>query len=254
MLAHDQARTAHARGSSTFTDRTRRRRRRRRTCTGHRCLPRSIGAELTGSRPAANRPGITNLFAFDELDAHVAALAGGGSDVPYEELAAADVDGGGAPPAGRRAGSSSTAATLYRRDDLDGARSRSARLEPRALPGELYRLALTPSHCRRASSAPRVTDATLARGRLRPARRDDWWPAPGGRLLLAERRRHAGAGARRGAARTSILPRRDVDPFGAIARVDYDDYDLLPGDDATTPSATRRAPTNDYRVARGRPR
>ena len=43
------------------------------------------------------------------------------------------------------------------------------------------------------------------------------------------------------------MPRRAVDPFGGISRVDYDGYDLLPAR-ATDPVGNVTAAASDYRV------
>ncbi len=197
-----------------------------------------ITAELTGIAPAAGR------FTFDELNVHWTNLWSGASDIPYETVSIADIDGTPtASPAARRIVEQSR--ILYRSDDLTALLPLHS-LESMALPGESCRLALTPGHVTRLFGSL-VTDAVLFEGGyMHPPGRTDWW-IPSGRVFhspvdgdsapneLAEARTHF------------YRPRRAVDPFGAISRISYDAYDLLPRS-ATDAVGNITSSDNDYRV------
>ncbi|HEX7312612.1 MAG TPA: SpvB/TcaC N-terminal domain-containing protein [Pyrinomonadaceae bacterium] len=236
MLTHDQTRLSVAATEHVFTaplnrpaDAT--------TFDAYRApLPSEvINAELTGIAPTADR------FGFDELDDHWTTLWDGTRDIPYEDVSTPDIEGIGAPAALARRIVERTR-TLYRRDDLSALLPLND-LEARALPGESYHLALTPGLVSRVFGA-RVSDALLLEGGyVRPTGELDWW-IPSGRVFyspgdaddeLAEARAHF------------FQPRRVVDPFGAVSRVEYDDYDLLPLEKIDALGNTTTA-GNDYRV------
>ena len=194
-------------------------------------------AELRGVTPA------TRVFGFAEMDGHVVSLWTGAQDVSHEEVSALDIDGTGISAApGRRVVERSL--TLYRRDDMT-ALSPVGVVEGHALPGESYRLALTPGLVTRVFGS-RVTDPMLMEGgHVRLPGQSDWW-IPSGRLFyspgdgdlppaeLVEARLHF------------YQPRRTVDPFGAVSRAAYDNDDLLPVA-STDALGNVTATDNDYR-------
>ena len=161
--------------------------------------------------------------------------------------------------------------TLYRPDDMGEAQNSPLALlplgtvKPLVLPGESYKLALTPgllSKVFRRDDQPLLPDLSAVLGQegryVRSKEQkalglfpegdpDDIWWIPAGRVYyytdpnadstreLAEARLHF------------FLPRRFVDPFDQSTTVDYDDHDLLLArtEDALHNTITA---TNDYRV------
>ena len=204
----------------------------------------AVVAEWYGVAPLANRPGITNLFNFAELESHWDALWGGAQDTPYEEIPSADVDGSGALPSTPRRRVVDRTRTLYRRDDLSALLALEE-LEPRALHGESYQLALTPAHVARLFDGL-VPDVALTEGGyVQLAGVEGWW-MPSGRVFYSPD--DAAAPAELAEARAHFfLPRRAVDAFGARTRVSYDAYDLLPAT-LTDAVGNATAAVNDYRV------
>jgi RHS repeat-associated protein len=197
-----------------------------------------ITAEFTGVTPASAR------FNFGEMDDHWAPLWSGANDIPYEDVSTPDIEGVGIPVAfARRIVELSR--ILYRHDDLNALLPLGL-IESHAFPGESYRMALTPSLLSR-TFGTRVTDAILLEGGyIRPPGQSGWW-VPSGRGYfspgdgdtavqeLAEARNHF------------YLVRRAVNPLGAVSRVAYDDYDLLPKT-VTDALGNVTLASNDYRV------
>ncbi|HEY9421538.1 MAG TPA: RHS repeat-associated core domain-containing protein, partial [Thermoanaerobaculia bacterium] len=158
--------------------------------------------------------------------------------------------------------------TLYRKDDLT-AFSPLGTVEPLALPGESYKLALTPgllSHVFK-RKRPGQPDEDLLPGpaALLEGKGDDqggyaaidgnWW-IPSGRTffdLAADIADPAltAAQERNTARQHFYLPRKIADPFGQSTRLEYDAHDLLL---ARTSDALGNAVTgvNDYRVLQPR--
>jgi len=239
MLAHDQARLhigatentytdpVHRPGESAFID-------------GYRArLPaETVTAELTGITPRTNR------FSFEEIEEQWAALWGGAHDVAYEDVPASDIEGGNAPlsPARRVV---QQGRTVYRSDDLSALLAPGA-LQSRALPGETYVLALTPGLIGRVLGG-RVTDPVLTEGGyVRLPGSSAWW-RPSGRTFFSAGDTDSAAQELEAARAHFFQPRRLVDPFGAVSRVSYDAYDLLPVE-ATDAVGNVTAAANDYRV------
>lgn len=198
----------------------------------------TITAELTGIAPSAGR------FRFDELRDHWTALRSGLHDIPYETVQAGDVDGtAGALPFARRIVEQSQ--VLYRRDDLTALLPLHA-LESLALPGESYRLALTPAHVARVFGAL-VTDPILVEGGyVHPQGRTDWW-IPSGRVFYSPADGDPAANEVTEARAHFYRSRRAVDPFGGISRIAFDPYDLLPRS-TTDPAGNVTTSENDYRA------
>jgi RHS repeat-associated protein len=198
----------------------------------------TITAELTGIAPAAFR------FGFDEMDRHWTTLWSGTRDIPYEEVSTAQVEGvGSSARFGRRIVSRDL--TLYRRDDLTSLLPRGV-AQARALPGESYRLALTPGLIDRIFGTRVTSTDLLEGGYVQPAGQDAWW-VPSGRLFYSPGDADTPAQELAEARAHFYLPRRAVNPFGAVARVEYDRYDLLPST-AIDALGNRTAARNDYRV------
>jgi RHS repeat-associated protein len=202
-----------------------------------------VTAEITGFMPAANHPGATNLFSFNELAAAFTTCWNGSRDIDYELVPRSDIDGEGMLPAIPARRIVEHARTVYRADDLTRLLALGD-LEPGALPGESYQLALTPSLVSRLFEA-RVPDVTLAEGGY--SHDDGGWWIPSGRLYYSSGDSDD-AVTELGQARAHYYqPRRAVDPLGAVSRVEYDDYDLLPVKTVDPVGNTTRA-DNDYRV------
>jgi RHS repeat-associated protein len=241
MLNHDQTRTHIAASQNTFTFPVKHPAEATIFDAYRAPLPaETITAELTGIAPVATR------FEFDELDAHFTNLWGGANDIPYEEVSTADIDGVAAAGGPARRVVERTR-TLYRSDDL------TALLPLRTagsngLAGESYHLVLTPGLITRVFGA-RVTDAILIEGGyFRPAGETDWW-IPSGRNFYSAGDGDSPAQELAEAKAHFYRPRRTVDPFGAIARVAYDAFDLLPANTADALGNVNSA-VNDYRVLR----
>ena len=240
MLAHDQARLHVGATESVFTEPVNRPADAVAFDAYRAPLPcETITAEFTGISPAAAR------FSFEELaDTHWPSLWGGAHDVPYEEVSTSDLEGTGGPGAPARRVVERTR-TLYRRDDLTALLPLGG-AQSGALPGESYQLALTPGIVTRVFGS-RVTDATLLEGGyVRPPGEADWW-IPSGRLFYSPGDADTPAAELAEARAHFYQVRRAVDPFGAVSRITYDAFHLLP---RTTADALGNVTTadNDYRV------
>lgn len=183
-------------------------------------------SELTGLSPAlaGARLGVTVLFRFDELERAWLETRDGHRDVPFEEIPGSDVEGQGAPASVLTRRVVDRSRILYRTDALDRLLPLGG-LESRALQGESYRRAVSPTHLARVFG-PRVSDATMIEGGyVRLADGPDWW-APSGRVSHSIDPR-AGPNDELIEARAHFFAaRRTIDPFGASSEVTYDPYDL----------------------------
>jgi RHS repeat-associated protein len=245
MLAYDQARIDIMATENRFTDDTLTDA--KRTPDAHRTpLPsESITAELMGIRPAANRPGVTNLFRFDELEGHWQVVWDGAHDIPYEEIPPSDIDGAGMLPNVPKRRIVEHTRTVYRRNNLTGLLPLH-QLESLALPGDSYRLALTRSLITRVFDNL-VSNATLTEGGyVQLPGGNDWW-IPSGRVFYSPGDGDTPAQERTEALAHFYLTRRSRDQFGAVNRIAYDPYDLL-ATTTTDPVSNSTAAANDYRV------
>ena len=214
--------------------------------------------ELLQCVPAANTPGFTNLFGFDELVAKVAAAGDGAHDIPFEDLDPSNLNAG--QPYRRLL---SCIRSLYRPDDLGQAAGSSETLLPLgtaeslALPGILYRLALTPGLIplvfARAGTALLPTPATVLAsiaadggGYVDVDSDGNWW-IPSIRVFYAP-----GAGTPQQEATIAqadfFLPRRFVDPFANATVVTYDNPHNLLVTQSTDAIGNVTSAVNDYRV------
>lgn len=211
----------------------------------------TITAELTGITPVAGRA----FFQFMEMDGYTrlpgeapipgfTTLWDATHDILYEEVSTPDIEGVGVPIAfARRIVERSQ--TLYRSDDLTALLPLGA-AQSMALPGESYRLAFTTGLVSRIFGTP-VTDAILLEGGyVHPTGQNDWW-IPSGRVFYSPGDADTPAQELAEARKHFYMVRRAVDPFGAIDRRTYDNYDLLPLN-ATDAVGNITAADNDYRV------
>ncbi len=205
-----------------------------------------VTAEITGTSPSSPLSGIMKLFGFDEFDKTQWPVFWDGShDIPYESIPASDVDGAGAPATAATRRIVEQSRTLYRSDDLT-ALLPLGQLQSRALPGERYRAALTPGLVSGIFGALAPDAALTEGGYLQLPGETGWW-MPSGRVYYSPSDNDTPAQELASALAGFFLPRRAVDPFGAIARVTYDSHDLL----ATVtkdPVGNSTLALNDYRV------
>lgn len=213
--------------------------------------------ELLQVQPAANVPGVTNLFGFDELANAVQQAGDGAHDLPFEDLKPAGLTPGA--PYRRLLGRTRS---LYRPDDM-GAAAGNAKallgfgvLESLALPGITYKLALTSglvtqTYQRNGAALLPVPANVLGSvaadggGYVNLDSDGNWW-IPSGREYYVSTP-PATPAERNQAVQHFFLCRRFEDPFGNAATVDYDAYDLLAT--ATTDAVNNAvAASNDYRV------
>jgi len=205
----------------------------------------TVLAEITGIAPAAGKPGVTNLFAFEELDQIWKTAWDGAHDIPYESIPASDVDGIGSLPTTPTRRIVRQSLTLYRSDDLTELLSPGV-LEPLALPGDSYRAALTPGLVSNIfgtlASAATLTEG----GYVQFPGQSEWW-TPKGRVYYSAGDADTPAQELAAAQQNFFLPCRAIDPLGGITRVSYDQYGLLP---ASTTDAVGNitSVTNEYRV------
>jgi Salmonella virulence plasmid 65kDa B protein/Insecticide toxin TcdB middle/C-terminal region/Insecticide toxin TcdB middle/N-terminal region len=209
-------------------------------------------AEITGIKPSTKGAGITNLFAFAEWDNGDPHNPGiwqtawtGNRDIAYEAIPASDVDGTGVLPGATTRRFVARSRTLYRGDDLTALLA-AGQLQPRALPGESYTAALTQGQLDTIFGTL-VTPAILREGGyVQLAGESGWW-MPSGRLFHSPGDNDAPAQELAFALAHFFLPRRALDPFGAVSRIDYDGFDLLPAT-ATDPVGNATSAVSDYRV------
>jgi RHS repeat-associated protein len=226
--------------------------------------------ELRTPEQERSQDGLTELYRFEDVLARVVQAGDGSHDIAYE-----DIDFEAAIQAGEPEKDKTfrrlieRVRTLYRRDDLTGLGD-PRELGPLALPGDRYTLALTPGLLRKVFKRKRegqpdeeLLPPATALEQLMEGRGADaggyvamdgaWW-IPSGQVFysadevdaaaeLAEAREHF------------FLPRRFVDPFDHLAKVDYDataagnqpGYDLLVTRTEDALGNVARA-ENDYRV------
>jgi len=168
--------------------------------------------------------------------------------------------------------------TLYRRDDVAGLLP-LGELESRALPGESYKLALTPGLLAQVFQRPRAgqppeallpdaaavlggqagdrggyvqSQALKADGRFPPSDADDHWWIPSGQSFFSTNPADNAATELAEARRHFFLPRRYRDPFGHDAFVDFDAHDLLMVETRDALGSRVSANANDYRVLQPR--
>ena len=212
--------------------------------------------ELLQITPVRCLADITNMFGFDELDRLIDSASDGAHDVAFEDV----------HPAGLNAGQPYRRAltefrTYYRPDDL-GATAGDTRallplgaLEPQAISGSSYQLALTPSliattYIRDGTALLPDPAAVLASaggdggGYVDLDGDGRFWTPSGRTFYTAE---PAYPTELEHARQNFYLARRFEDPFGTPTLVDYDTHNLLVTR-TTDAKANTIAATNDYRV------
>jgi len=220
-------------------------------------LTQSCSYQLLQAQPASNVQGVTNLFAFDEMQTTLAGLDGGLYDIPYEDLTPTGLTPG---QAYRR--QIAEKRVYYRPDDM-GAAAANARallplgqLESLALPGCTYQLAFTPGLLtqvfERNGTALLPTPAAVLASTAADGgayvdldSNGQWW-IPSGRIYYLA----SGPATPQEltyAEQNFFLPCRLEDPFGNASTVSYDGANLLP---VQTTDAANNVITaqNDYRV------
>jgi RHS repeat-associated protein len=205
-------------------------------------------AEITGVAPSPKGTGITSLFTFDELDGTggIWPTAWSGThDVPYEAIPGADVDGSGTPAAALTRRFVSQGRIFYRSDDLTSTLALGV-LQPQAIPADSYTASLTPGLLS-AIFGTLVPPATLTEGAYLQLPGETGWWLPSGQVFYSPGDTDTPAQELANALTQFFLPRRAVDPFGAISRVSYDAYNLLPVT-TTDPVNNVISVGNDYRV------
>ena len=168
--------------------------------------------------------------------------------------------------------------TLYRRDDLSGLLPLGA-LDPLGLPGESYKLALTPGLLTHALQRPRggqppepllpdpvavlagqggdgggylLSQVAKADGRFPGSDADDHWWLPSGQPFYSTDPADAAGAERAEARKLFFLPRRFRDAFGHDALVDYDIHGLLMVETRDALGNRTTVEANDYRVLQPR--
>jgi len=202
-------------------------------------------AELTGITPAIARAGITNLFTFAEMDTDWEGVWNAAHDIAYEAVPAADVDGAGALPATPTRRFIEQNRQLYRSDDLT-ALLPQGQLQSLGLPGQSYRAALTPGLLSNIFGAL-VPNAILTEGGYVQLTGETGWWLPASRIFYSAGDTDTPPTELAAARASFFLARRQIDPFGAISRVTYDAYSILPTI-TTDPVGNVTTATNDYRV------
>jgi len=202
-------------------------------------------AEMTGVAPQADIAGVTNLFAFVELDGIWQSLWNGQNDVPYEQVPAADVDAAGQPATMPTRRLLTQSQTVYRSNDLT-VMLPAGTVESMALPGLSYRAALTPGLLAGVFGTLVTPEMLASCGYLQLPGDTGWWE-PSGQTFYSAGDNDTPATELAQAQAHFFLPRRAVDPFGGISRVDYDAYDLL-AISATDPVQNVIVSVNDYRL------
>jgi len=214
--------------------------------------------ELLQCMPVANIPNFTNLFGFGEMTSIVSAASDRAHDVPFEDLHPADLNPG--QPYRRLI---SCIRNLYRPDDLGQTTGNIEALlplgtvEPLALPGILYRLALTPglipqvftrAGTQLLPTPPTVLGSTASDGGgyVDVDGDGNWW-IPSNRVFytfVAGTPQQEFTTARAG----FYLPQRFVDPFGNTTALSYDPPHNLLVTQSTDAIGNLTAARNDYRV------
>ena len=205
-------------------------------------------AEITGVAPSVKGTGITSLFTVDEMDGTGGVwptVWTGAHDVPYEAIPGSDVDGAGSPATTPTRRFVASHRILYRSDDLTSLLP-PGQVQPLALPGQSYTAALTPGLLT-AIFGTLVPAATLTEGGYVQLPGETGWWMPSGRIFYSPGDSDPPAQELATARAGFFLPRRAVNPFGAITRVNYDGNALLPVT-VTDPVGNTMTAANDYRV------
>jgi hypothetical protein len=204
-------------------------------------------AELTGFAPAANASGVTNLFGFDELDNQWPTIWDNANDIriridprlgcEWLGIASRHAHAAHRPRVAH--------AVSQRRSDATAGTGRAgiARAPRRVVPGGVNARDCLLSNIFGAL----VPNSTLTEGAYVQLPPDPNWWIPSGCVFYSAGDTDTPAQELAAAEANFFLPRRAVDPFGAISRVSYDSYDLLPAS-FTDAVGNLTSAVNDYRV------
>ncbi|MBI1744415.1 toxin [Candidatus Acetothermia bacterium] len=209
--------------------------------------------ELIKLTPSSNLQEVTNLSRFDELRSVIDQMSDGTHDLPYEDV---DHTGAIANKPYRRL--IEQVRTLYRGNDL-AALLHMGQLQSMALPGESYKLALTPGLIGQVYGG-RITDAMMENEGVYVHSQGDanWW-IPSGQIFYSPKGSDTFPQELAYAQQHFFLPCRFRDPFEQTTIVTYDSYNLLiqetrdPLSNRVTAgernsSGNLTKPGNDYRV------
>ncbi|MFC5744289.1 SpvB/TcaC N-terminal domain-containing protein [Actinomadura rugatobispora] len=213
--------------------------------------------QMTPAAPGLGETGrpVTPLFTFDELRTRLDEAAAPGRELPYE-----DVDHAGITASGPHRRLIEHVRTRYRADDLTGLLG-AGEVQPRALPGESYRLAYTPGlltgvYHRDGQELLPADPADLLNGEGGYVRLDGdpgWW-IPSGRVFhhpdgpaTPDQEQPFAAQELSFAREHFFLPHRFVDAFGEATVVGYDAHSLQVARTRDPVGNTVRA-EHDYRV------
>ena len=210
-------------------------------------------AEITGVAPSDKGFGAASLFAFEELDGLASAPGiwqkawSGSFDIPFETIPAADIDGAGPPDATASLTRRfvAHARMQYRSDDLSTLLP-IGQAQSMAIVGETYKAALTPGLVSLVLGAL-APDALFTEGGYVQLPGETGWWVPSGRTYFSPGDADTPAQELAYAQAHFFAPMRAVDPFGGVARADYDGDSLLPTG-ATDPVGNVTICSNDYRM------
>jgi RHS repeat-associated protein len=188
--------------------------------------------EIIHLSPQSHEFGATNLFRFDEIRKRVHQASDGQHDLAFEDL-----NGLAALEPGPYRRLFQESRMLYRSDKLDGLLS-FGNVEPLALPGESYRLALTSGlikkiyrreeHGHGENLLPHAK-AVVGHdcGYVDLDDNDHWW-VPSGCVFYSPHSSDDPDAELAYARQHFFIPRRFRDPFGNTTTVTYDAHDLAP--------------------------
>ncbi len=218
--------------------------------------------EILQAQPKNTTPGVTALFGFDEIGGLLQQLSNGTHDLPFET---ASVQGLNPGQVYRRLLQHER--TFYRPDDLGAAAGDmrallpAGQLQPLALPGENYRLALTPGLIAQVYQRQGTALLPLPKNTLGSVAADgggyvdldgdgNWW-LPSGRIYFSSQ---VGSPAQEAAQakQAFYLPLRFEDPFGNATLVAYEQPHYLLPQSTTDAVGNVVSAANDYRVLEAR--
>ena len=187
--------------------------------------------ELIHMQPAASCFGVTNLFRFHELATKVAQASDGLHDLAYE-----DIEAEGATTAAPYRRLLRQSRTLFRSDALDRFLPLGV-VEPLALPGEDYQLALTPGFLKRVyrrsqhdhppeNLLPNAESVLRQEGAYEDLDGNGHWWIRSGQMFYSPAITDNPTEELAHAKRHFFIANRFINPFGNVSSVTYDTHDL----------------------------
>ena len=185
--------------------------------------------QLIHVTPASQQPGITNLFRFEELKAQIARPRDGRHDLPFE-----DVDAAGAVEGVPYRRLIQESRSYYRADRLNRILPLGV-AEALALPGQSYKLSLTPGLLTQVyrrdepheNLIPDREQVLHREGKYVDLTGDGRWWIPSGKVFYTPHECEPVEELRE-ASQHFFLARRYVDPFQYPTVISYDAHDLMP--------------------------